>query len=350
MKSRFFFAEALFISLIFLAACGGENDQSFSDDTPRDSTTIAEEVALRKQISSRALLDRIADYQLLFAVQEKGVFNIYMVNGDGTNLQQLTNDKGNDILPRWLPDATSFVFESNRDNIPKTYLFSFKDSLYNRINPSNIPERSPCISIDKEIVFASHRDDVLQIFRMDINGNNLQKITNTSYNDAYPIWSPDALSLTFHTFRHDNQADIYVTDRSGNNPIRVTKDPGLDFTPSWSSDGKNLVFVSNRTGNFDIFITSADGEGEPKNLTNTPDINEMMPSWSPDGKYIAYVVAEGTKSSIHVMTSEGGISTQVSPSTMVASMPNWRPPTEIEKALEADKPSSTQKIEVQIGN
>ena len=352
MKSIFFFVGTLFISLCFLAACGsgGKNEQN-STNLPEDSASVAEQVALRKQISSRALLDRIADYQLLFGVQEKGVFNIYMVNGDGTDLQQLTDDKGNDMLPRWLPDASGFVFESDRNSkTPQTYLFSFEDSLFTRVSRSNFPERSPHTSRDNEIVFASNKDGAIHIYRMDIKGNNLQKITNTSYNDAYPIWSPDALSLTFHTFRHDNQADIYVTDRSGNNPIRVTKDPGLDFTPDWSPDGKKLIFVSNRTGNFDIYVTSADGTGEPKNLTNTPDIDEMMPTWSPDGKYIAYMVSKGTQSSIHVITSEGGISTQVSHPALVASMPSWRPPTDLEKALEADKPSSKQTIEVQIGN
>ncbi len=339
----------LLSSLFFLSACGNEKGQD-SAETPADSLKIAQEVALRKEISSRALLDRIAEYQLLFGVQEKGVFNIYMVNGDGTNLQQLTDEKGNDMLPRWLPDATGFVFESDRNKTPQTYLFSFKDSLYNRVSSSNFAERSPHVSRDKEIVFVSDKDDALQIYRMDIKGQNLQKITNTTYNDAYPVWSPDALSLAFHTFRHDNQSDIYVTDRSGNNPIRITKDNGLDFTPNWSPNGKELVFVSNRTGNFDVYTIAADGTGQPTNLTNTPDIDEMMPSYSPDGAYIAYMVANGAQSSIYVMTHEGGISTKVSHSALVASMPSWRPPTDIEKALEADKPSKKQKVEVQIGN
>lgn len=350
MKSVLFIA-SLFISLFFLTACGNENGQDTTDNTPKDSITIAKEVALRKQVSSRALLDRIADYQLLFSVQEKGVFNIYMVNGDGTNLQQLTDEKGNDMLPKWFPDATGFVFESDRNKkIPQTYHFSFADSLYKRVSRSNFKERSPEASIDGEIVFVTDKDNALQIYRMDSKGNNLQKITNTTYNDAYPVWSPDALSLAFHTFRHDNHSDIYVTDRSGGNSIRITKDKGLDFTPAWSPNGKELVFVSNRTGDFDIYTIKSDGSGELKNITNTPKVNEMMPSWSPDGEYIAYMVANGPQSSIHVTTSNGGISTKVTHPALIASMPSWRPPTDIEKALEATKPSSKQKVEVRIGD
>lgn len=351
MKSILFITN-LFICLFFLAACGNENGQNAdnNEDSAKDSLTIAKEVALRKQVSSRALLDRIADYQLLFSVQEKGVFNIYMVNGDGTNLQQLTDEKGNDMIPKWLPDASGFVFESDRNKIPQAYRFSFADSLYKRISRSNFKERSPEASIDGEIVFVTDKDDALQIFRMNSKGDNLQKITNTTYNDAYPVWSPDALSLAFHTFRHENHSDIYVADRSGNNLIRITKDKGLDFTPAWSPNGKELVFVSNRTGDFDIYTAKADGSGELKNITNTPKINEMMPSWSPDGEYIAYMVADGPQSSIHVMTANGGISTKVTHPALIASMPSWRPPTDIEKALEATKPSSKQKVEVQIGD
>ena len=41
----------------------------------------------------------------------------------------------------------------------------------------------------------------------------------------------------------------------------------------------------------DIWVMNPDGS-DPTNLTNTPELNEMLPAWSPDGTRIAYV--EGT--------------------------------------------------------
>ena len=349
MKSIHFLG-VLLISIMILTSCGNESAEEPSKDMGKDSLNMAKEVALRKEVSSRALSDRIADYQLLFSVQKQGKFNIHIMNGDGAELTELTDGDGNDLFPKWLVDGNRFVFESDRNQPFHTFLFSFADSLYKQLGNNRFKERAPYPSKDNEIVFISDRDKAQHIYRMNLEGGNLQKITGTSYNDAAPVWSPDALSLAFHTFRHDNQSDIYVSDRSGTNLNRITQNPGLDFTPDWSPDGKTLIFVSNRTGNFDIFSIKATGEGEPVNLTNTPDINEMMPTWSPDGTYIAYSVSNGPQSSIHVMTADGAISTQITPDNIAASMPSWRPPTELEKALEEDRPSSKQKIEVQIGN
>ncbi len=339
----------LLLCFTFLIRCGNDTGETNNTKTlsKADSLELVKQEVLRKEVSGRALLDRIADFQLLCAVQQKGKFGIYLINGDGTGLEELTDDKGNDLFPRWLRDATGFVFETDRNQKFQTYLFSLEDSLYKRISRNSFNERSPNPSLENEIVFIGDRDGAKHLYRMDLKGNNLQKITETAYNDAYPVWSPDALSLTFHTFRHDNHADIYVTDRSGGNPIRITTDEGLDMMPDWSPDGKELVFVSNRTGNFDIYRTKADGKGKLENLTNTPNINESMPTWSPDGNFIAYSVSGNSKNSIYVMTKNGTTSTQITPDGVAASMPSWRPPTELERALEAEKPTANKTIEIQ---
>ncbi len=351
MKSIQFFGMIL-LSFFLLVACGddtGENAPTAEFKT--DSINLAKQAAEMKEISSRALLDRIADYQLLFSAEENRVFNIYIINGDGTGLKQLTDDKGTDMSPKWLPDASGFVFESNRNqNQFHTYLFSFEDSLYKQVGDLKFEERSPSISIDNEIVFVSNRDDVKHIYKMDLNGKNVQKLTSTNYDDVYPAWSPDALSITFQTFRHDKQTDIYTCDRSGSNLARITKSNAFEFMPSWSPNGKELIYCSKETGNFDIFTIKLDENSTPKKLSNTPDTNEMMPVFSADGKYIAYTLTKGAKNSIYAMNSDGSVHAQVTPDYLAAAMPSWRPPTELEKALEEQKPSSSQKVEIQIGN
>jgi TolB protein len=53
-----------------------------------------------------------------------------------------------------------------------------------------------------------------------------------------------------------------------------------DHGPTWSPDGSQLVFYSNREGNWDIFITTINGESLT-NLTNTPSRDEQTPAWRP---------------------------------------------------------------------
>jgi len=351
MKSIQFFG-MLLLSILFLAACGNETDEEAATTKfATDSISLAKQAAEMKKISSRALLDRLADYQLLFSAEENKVFNIYIINGDGTGLKQLTDDEGSDMLPKWLPDASGFIFESDRKGKQfQAFLFSFSDSLYQQVGNFNFEVRSPSISVDNDIVFVSNKDNAKQIYKMDLNGNNLQKLTNTTYDDVYPVWSPDALFIAFQTFRHDKQTDIYLCDRSGTNLVRVTKDNAFDYMPNWSPNGKELIYSSTEAGNLDIFTIKTNDKGKPKNISNTPDINEMMPVFSADGKYIAYMFAKGRKTGIHVMSIDGSTKAQVTPDYLPAAMPSWRPPTKLEKALEEQKPSSSQKVEIQIGN
>ncbi len=53
-----------------------------------------------------------------------------------------------------------------------------------------------------------------------------------------------------------------------------------------------VLFESYRDGNWDLWIMNADGS-DKRNLTRTPEINEMYPKASPDGTQLAFVVDEG---------------------------------------------------------
>ena len=79
--------------------------------------------------------------------------------------------------------------------------------------------------------------------------------------------------------------DIAVLDLCG----RVTTligGPTADLRPSWSPDGRRLAFMSNRDGNFEIYLADANGSNV-RRLTEDPG-NDFNPDWSPDGKAIAW--------------------------------------------------------------
>ena len=84
--------------------------------------------------------------------------------------------------------------------------------------------------------------------------------------------------------------DIYVMDANGQNRQRLAENRQNDWYPSWSPAGEQIVFMSNRDGDFDIYVMDADG-GNPQNLTNNNRQNDISPAWfnspfsvSPTGK------------------------------------------------------------------
>lgn len=67
----------------------------------------------------------------------------------------------------------------------------------------------------------------------------------------------------------------------------ITVDQGYEGEPTFSPEGQTIAYVSDRTGNFEIFLKQVSG-GPDINLTNNP-ADDMQPSFSPDGKQIAFV-------------------------------------------------------------
>ncbi|HEU5250981.1 MAG TPA: protein kinase, partial [Thermoanaerobaculia bacterium] len=76
-----------------------------------------------------------------------------------------------------------------------------------------------------------------------------------------------------------NLADVTLTP--------LTNDPGYEGEPTFSADGETIAYVSDRTGNFEIFLKQVSG-GPDVNVTNSP-ADDVQPAFSPDGKQIAFV-------------------------------------------------------------
>ncbi|MES1227741.1 MAG: hypothetical protein ABUL72_03665, partial [Armatimonadota bacterium] len=94
-----------------------------------------------------------------------------------------------------------------------------------------------------------------------------------------PALSPDGSTLAFSW-----QGDIWTVPSQGGMARRLTVHPAADESPVWTPDGKQIVFASNRTGNSDLYVMGADGDGF-KRITWTTGTT-LPYSVSPDGRYV----------------------------------------------------------------
>ena len=188
--------------------------------------------------------------KIAFASVREGNFEIYVMDGDGSNQRRVTVNPASDEYPAWSPDGKKIAFVSNRNNVNK---------------------------------------DHKQIWVIDADGKNPIRLTDGLV-DSYPDWSPDGTKIVYDAHLHPEEhhvapAGITVMDADGNNKRLLT---GEGAHPSWSPDGKRIAFISGRNRKFSqIYVMDADGQNQTQ-LTHDP-VNKRLPSWSHDGRRIAYV-------------------------------------------------------------
>ncbi len=87
----------------------------------------------------------------------------------------------------------------------------------------------------------------------------------------------------------DGDEEIYVMSADGSDVTRLTDTRGnISSYPRWSPGGQRIAFSSSQSGNGEIYVMNADGSGLTQ-LTHS-DRSGSNPVWSPDGQRIAFML------------------------------------------------------------
>ena len=171
-------------------------------------------------------------------------------------------------VPRTSPVGDQVVYESNADGNLELYLldlagvdldvFTPEDIEPKRITFNETDDGSPTFFPDgKRIMFVSSRNEVNQLYTIDIDGQNERHFNPSGYDCYNPTVSPDGKTIAYVSAM-DGDWEIYLIDADGKNDRRVTNDIGRSIQPAFSPDGRCLVFVSDRSDTFHIYLMSFD--------------------------------------------------------------------------------------------
>jgi eukaryotic-like serine/threonine-protein kinase len=187
-----------------------------------------------------------------------------------------------------------------------------------------------------QLVFASTRSGIPQLYLVNADGTDLTQLTIMERGACQPSWSPDGSQLVFISpclGRADfletiyNESSLYIINADGSGLKQLTLSPGSDFEPAWSPDGERIAFTSVRGGFRQIY--SLDVESlEITLLTNTTSaIESSQASWSPDGSKIAYMVKRVGTYQVWSMNEDGQESVQLTHSgqELWDYLPSWSP-------------------------
>lgn len=233
--------------------------------------------------------------------------------GDGAI--QITFDPGEDWSPAWSPDGSQIAY--HRGGIWVVPSTGGTPTLIT--SPGAIPDWSP----DGSQIIYNVLNNQFDIWLVPATGGTGTQLTFTESSEIMPDWSPDGSQIAFVLASSPGgNYDIYSCPVDSPGLLtQLTSGPELDSHPAWSPDGNQIAFMSDRGGDFDIWVIPASG-GTATQLTFD---GGGAPTWSPDGSQIAFVSDRSGNADIWAMPVNGGAATQVTFDPAQDTLPAWSP-------------------------
>jgi tricorn protease len=287
--------------------------------------------------------------KILFRSSRKSFNNFYklfLISPDGTGLEELIMYEA--AQGSFSPDGNKIAYNkvSREHRTWKRYKGGLAQEIYlydletnQEVNISNFEgtDRIP-MWIGNKIYFSSDRKRVLNIFSYDISTKEIEQITNhTEYDVRRPsmggnkiiyelggsLWllnvdtketskipieiHTDAPELRPYLKKVDEfitgfdcsptgkralivaRGEVFTVPKEDGPTRNLTKDSGArDKDVVWSPDGKKIAYISDKSGEYEIYLMDSQGKEESIQLTHHNNGYRHTLRWSPDSKKIAF--------------------------------------------------------------
>lgn len=279
---------------------------------------------------------------------DKNDTDVWMAAWDGSQEVQLTSSPDSESTPRWSPDNKYLAFVSSRQGARSGQIWVLNrlggegtritdikggvsdyawspDSrrmvlVVNEPDPRDpqdddktAPDKKktpPPIVVDryhfKEDVSGYLRNERKHLYLLDVASRKADILTPGSFDEEYPVWSPDGSQIAFVSKRgtgdldRNDNTDVYVIDaKVGAQPRQLTTSPASDGNGrvAWSPDGRQIAYLTGEEIKYSAYnqnklaLIAASG-GQPRLVAESLDRPIRQPLWSADGASLTVVVVD----------------------------------------------------------
>jgi len=184
-------------------------------------------------------------------------------------------------------------------------------------------------AIGRKGMFSGHiamlgtRSGAKELYVCDMDGGNLQQITNDRNICLAPRWAPDGQRITYTAFLK-RYPDVYLVDLVSHSRRVIASYGGVNSGGAISPDGSLVALTLSKDGSPNLYVRALNG-GTPVRLTSEPRAAIASPSWSPDGSQLVYTSDQASTAhpQLYVISRSGGTPRRLTTSGSQNVSPNW---------------------------
>lgn len=174
--------------------------------------------------------------------------DLYVMNADGSGVQQLTNLPGFLTQPVWSPDSRTILFVHADSGVAHLWKVNADGTGVQRLPTSTRAENASWSPDGTRIAFDDNRD----VWVMNADGSGATRITDAcpsgsacDYTDwlMFPTWSPDGTQIAYGSTK-----EIVIAHPDGTAALHVSVKATVAGPALWSPDGSQLVFATQQSG------------------------------------------------------------------------------------------------------
>ena len=218
--------------------------------------------------------------------QDKRVKRLAIMDQDGHNHRFLTSGRDLVLTPRFSPTAHEIAYLNYFNDEPNIYLFEVATGRTEKLGSFPGMTFAPRFHPDgNKLIMSLAQDGATNIFEMDLLSRATRQLTKTIHIDTAPSYSPDGKKIVFESDRDGGRQQLFIMDSDGRNVQRISYNKGRYATPVWSPRGDFIAFTKMLEGEFFIGIMRTDGSAE--RLLARGFLVEA-PTWAPNGRVLMY--------------------------------------------------------------
>ncbi|MGB7339691.1 MAG: protein kinase [Phototrophicaceae bacterium] len=240
--------------------------------------------------------------------QSLEVISINFVNWTET---QLTQDPfADNMYPIASPDGRWIAFQSNRDGNFEIYIVNPNGGQLQRMTFNDVTDRLPAWSPDGEwIIYSSETETgIFALRRVRISDRVDELVLDNGLYNGHARYSADGRYIVFTMGASRQDAgtwEIAQLDTATGIVTLLTDNALRDASPVFSPDGTRILYITFNLDNQTSGIAEMNRDGSDKRILFDSDGVDWAASYSPDGDYIVFTSNITGQDQLYLMTADG---------------------------------------------